>query len=100
MVDSSAATFTDNLLKPGDITPRPIISHHEYWIPVLLLILFIIYVGINVVSGKRFRQIILGYFSGRAVSQLIREEFAISNRVSVFLSAVYVLNLSLFIYLV
>ena len=90
--------FQHHLLQTNDFSPKLHIVRDQYWISSLLIIIFILFVWLKIVYGKKFKQILNAFIANRAVSQLLREEQALSNRVSVFLTVIFVLVGSLFMY--
>jgi hypothetical protein len=101
--DTSQAITTTAVL-PGDtvrqgnfdIQPRP--RPNDMWLFALLFTVYAIYVSLRVLYSKRFRQEIRAFFTSRTVSQMMREEYALSNRVSIGLSLLFILLFSLFLY--
>lgn len=98
--DTSAAPslFTGHELKPSHLKPEPLPVNHAFWIFTLLFTAFALYVSLRVIYGKRFRQEIGAFFTSRLINQMMREEYGLSNRVSMGLSLLYFMIFSLFLY--
>lgn len=71
-----------------------------YWPSVLLFLVFSIYVSIKVTDPKKIIKIFISIFSIQASKQLIREDYKLYKRVSVFLSTCFILVISFLICLI
>lgn len=98
--DTSAAPslFTGHELTPGNLRPEPLPVNHAFWLFTLLFTAFALYVSLRVIYGKRFKQEIGAFFTSRLINQMMREEYGLSNRVSMGLSLLYFMIFSLFLY--
>lgn len=85
---------------PGPVTLEPQLRprSNDMWLFALLFTAYTIYVSLRVVYSKRFRQEMRAFFTSRTVNQMMREEYALSNRVSIGLSLLFILLFSLFLY--
>ncbi len=98
---SAYSLFTGHHLKSSRdkdpiLTNTPIL----YWPSVLLFLIFSIYVSIKVTDPKKIVKIFISIFSIQASKQLIREDYKLYKRVSVFLSACFILVISFLISLI
>ena len=98
---SAYSLFSGHNLKSSQdkdpiLTNSPIL----YWPGVLLFLVFSIYVSIRVTDPKKIIKIFISIFSIQASKQLIREDYKLYKRVSVFLSTCYILVISFLICLV
>lgn len=98
--DSSVAVslFEEHLLKIKH--PDPIIHYtqYDYLVTCVLFFSYTMFVWLYISNSKRLNQIVKGLYVGRYANQLAREEISIGNRVVIFLSALFVLTLTLFFY--
>jgi len=78
------------------LTNTPIL----YWPSVLLFLVFSIYVSIRVTDPKKIIKIFISIFSIQASKQLIREDYKLYKRVSIFLSTCFILVISFLICLI
>ena len=95
---TAPSLFTGHEAQPRSLAPMPNERPHSFWLFSILFTAFVIYVSLRVLYGKRFRQEIDAFFTSRTVSQMMREEYALSNRVSVGLSFLFLVLFSLFLY--
>lgn len=98
---SAYSLFTGHHLKSSRdkdpiLTNTPIL----YWPSLLLFFVFSIYVSIKVTDPKKIIKIFISIFSIQASKQLIREDYKLYKRVSVFLSACFILVISFLISLI
>jgi len=89
--------FRGNLLTVKNAKPEIHYGNYDYWVTGILLFLYILFVWMYVSNYKKLGQIIKGFYINRYSNQLSREELAIGNRVSVFLSIFFISTLTLFI---
>lgn len=89
--------FQNHLLAIKNDSQQIHYTEYDFFITGVLLISFTLFVWLYVSHRKRLNQIISGFYINRFANQLTREEFNLSNRVSVFLSVLFVLTLTLFI---
>lgn len=95
---TAPSLFTGHEAQPRSLEPRLHERPHPFWIFSLLFTVFVVLVALRVLYGKRFRQEMDAFFTSRTISQLMREEHALSNRVSIWLTIVFLTLLSLFLY--
>lgn len=88
--------LTSSHAKDPILTNSPIL----YWPSVLLFIVFSMYVYIKVTDPKKIIKIFISVFSIQASKQLIREDYKLYKRVSVFLSTCFILVISFLICLI
>jgi hypothetical protein len=98
---SAYSLFSDHSLKSSRdndpiLTNKPVL----YWPSVLLFLVFSIYVSIKVTDPKKIIKIFISIFSIQASKQLIREDYKLYKRVSVFLSVCFILVISFLICLI
>ncbi len=89
--------FKNNLLEVKHQNVQIHYTNYDYWIAGILFFSFILFVWLFVSNRKRMGQIVKGFYINRYANQLMREEFSAGNRVSVFLSILFVFSISLFI---
>ncbi len=98
-VDSAAAVslFQKHLLE----IKHPKIIHYtqyDYLVTCVLFFSYAMFVWLYISNSKRLNQIVKGLYVGRYANQLAREEVSLGNRVVIFLSALFVLTMTLFFY--
>jgi hypothetical protein len=98
--DTSEAVslFTGHEHAPVKFEPIPHEKPHSLWLFALVFTAYTIYVSLRVLYSKRFRQEMGAFFTSRTVSQMMREEYALTNRVSLGLSLLFIMLVSLFLY--
>lgn len=84
--------------KLPDIEPTPLTPFQPDWIFWVLLAIFILIAWIQLSYGQRFRMILRALFSNRSLHQLEREGNLFNERVSLFVSLIYILTISMVIY--
>lgn len=89
--------FDNHLLKKVSPSAEPFIFQREYWVAIILVFCLAILVYLKTTNGKRLRQIFQAFLQSSAVGQLLREEYALTNRVSVMLMSTYFLIFPLFL---
>ena len=89
-----------NLKTSHDKDPILTNSPVLYWPSILLFIVFSIYVSIKVTDPKKIIKIFIAIFSLQASKQLLREDYKLYKRVSVFLSVCFILVISFLICLI
>ena len=98
-VDSTITTslFQHNLLEVKSPKPQLHKTNFDYRVASILFFAFILFVWLYAVNRKRLNQVVKAFYISRFANQLAREEISIGNRVTIFLSTLFVLTLSLFI---
>jgi hypothetical protein len=94
----SASPFRTHQLQPRDHIPAVHRKEHPDWMFAVLLTGFILIAWTLVFYYKRFTTVISASFSKRHLSQLTREGNLLRERITISLSAVYILATSLLIY--
>ncbi|MGZ4035068.1 MAG: DUF4271 domain-containing protein [Bacteroidia bacterium] len=89
--------FQNNFLKVKTPEPQLHTTHFDYGVAGILFFAFVLFVWLYAVNRKRLNQVIKAFYINRYANQLAREEISIGNRVTIFLSAMFVLTLALFI---
>ncbi len=89
--------FQSHLLTAKNSKSEIHYTNYDYLVSGILLFLYILFVWMYVSNYKKLGQIIKGFYFSRYANQLSRDELAIGNRVSVFLSVFFVFTLTLFI---
>ncbi len=92
----TTSLFKDHLLASKNQDYKFHYTHYDYLPFVILFISFIVFVWLYVSYFKRLNTTIKGFFINRFANQLAREEFSFGNRVTVFLSVLFVLTITLF----
>ena len=96
----AVSLFTGHQLKPAHQTPIEKTDFFPGWITVLLLACVLIIVYLRASYPKRFTEFFRAVLDMRFASQLVREEKVLSQRVSVFLTVVFLFSSSSFLFLV
>ncbi|MBL0046840.1 MAG: DUF4271 domain-containing protein [Bacteroidetes bacterium] len=94
----SKSLFESHLLHPKEILPKIKKQEHEDWTTGVLLLVVGIACILNVSYRSRLRQLFNAFASNRFVAQIVREENVMFQRISIFLSLVFLLITSLFIF--
>lgn len=89
--------FKNHLLTVKNTESEVHTTSYDYWVTGVFLFLYILFVWMYVSNFKKLTQIIKGFYINRYSNQLSREDLAIGNRVSVFLSVFFICTLTLFI---
>ena len=89
--------FKNHLLTTKNIDTKFHYTHYDYLPASILFISFLLLVWLYVSNFKQVNQVIKGFYLSRYANQLSRDEFSPGNRVTVFLTLLFVLTLSLFI---
>lgn len=92
--------FTGHQLKPANQIPVEKTNFYPGWITVLLLGCVVIITYLRASYPKRFTEFFRAVLDMRFASQLVREEKVLSQRVSVFLSIIFLFSSSAFLFLV
>ena len=94
---TSNSIFTGLRLK--DIQQDKIhIQNREYWIPTIILFSLLVIVWARTSHNSRFSRIGKAFFNIREFYQVVREEYAMINSLSIAMVMLFVLTLSAFIY--
>ena len=92
--------FLNHGLRPIHSDPILTFPYNLYWPSILLFLVFIFYVYIKIADPKKIVKIFLSGFSLQASKQLIREDYKLYKRVSLFLSFNFILVFSFLLYLI
>lgn len=93
----TASIFKEHLLTVQNTKPLVHFTEYHYIIAFILFICYAIYVWLYVKNRKRIQQIIKAFYLNRYANQLAREESSMLNRVTFFLSVLFLFSISLFI---
>ena len=93
---TAPSLFQKHLLTVRNAKPQLHITKYDYWITGIFLFLFILFVWLYVSNNKKLNQIIKGFYQTRFANQNAPNEFSFGNRVSVFLSAFFVITITIF----
>jgi hypothetical protein len=74
------------------------IQNREYWVPSVSLFSLLIIVWARNTHSNRFARIGKAFFNIREFYQVVREEYAMINSLSIAMVILFILNLSVFIY--
>jgi hypothetical protein len=98
--DTAAAVslFQKHLLEMKHQNPVIHYTQYDYLVTSVLFFSYSMFVWLYISNSKRLNQIVKGLYVGRYANQLAREEVSIGNRAVIFLSALFVLTLTLFFY--
>lgn len=99
-VDSGLTTsiFEGHLLNKKSESPQLHTTDFDFGIASILLFAFILFVWLYTTNSKRLNQILKAFYINRYSNQLGRDEITFGNRVSIFLSALFIISFSLFIF--
>jgi hypothetical protein len=89
--------FEGHLLNKITEKPQLHFTDFDFGVATLLFVAFILFVWLYSANRKRLDQIIKAFYINRFANQLGRDELSLGNRVSVFLSILFVISFSLFI---
>ena len=92
--------FSNHYLKPIHTDPILTFPYNLYWPILLLFLVFACYVYVKIADPKKIAKIFLSGFSLQASKQLIREDYKLYKRVSLFLSFNFILVFSFLLYLI
>lgn len=90
--------FQNHELKP--VHTSPILTNVPvfYWPSILLFIVFGLYISVRITSPKTIFKICIAVFNPQLAKQLMREDYKLTKRVSLFLSACFVLVFAFLLY--
>jgi hypothetical protein len=89
--------FHHNLLRVRKETPQLHITKYDYGVASILFFAYLLFVWLYAINRKRLNQVIKAFYVNRYANQLAREEVSIGNRVTIFLSTLFVLTFALFV---
>jgi hypothetical protein len=89
--------FKDNLLPVKTSNPQIHYTNFDFVAAGILFVAFILFVWLYAFNRKRLNRVIKAFYIGRYANQLAREEVFLGNRVSIFLSTLFVLTSAFFI---
>ncbi|MFY9308837.1 MAG: DUF4271 domain-containing protein [Bacteroidia bacterium] len=89
--------FQNHLLPIKNKEPQLHITNTDFWVAGILLLIYILFVWLYVSNRKKLNQVIQTFYINRSGGQLTRDDLALGNRVSVFLSVFFIVNTTLFI---
>lgn len=93
------SAFRNNELKTTAAQENKIhLQNREYWIPGIVLFSLLIIVWARTSHYKRFSRIGKSFFNIREFYQVVREEYAITNSLSIAMGILFILTLSVFIF--
>ncbi len=95
---TTTSIFEGHLLAKQNEKPQPHFTNFDFGIATLFLLVFILFVWIYSTNRKRLNQAMKAFYVNRLTNQLGRDELSLGNRVSIFLSILFVLTFSLFIF--
>ncbi|MCX6296208.1 MAG: DUF4271 domain-containing protein [Bacteroidetes bacterium] len=93
----TTSLFKDNLLTKKTDERQLHYTKYDYGVAGILLFAFILFVWLFASNRKRLTQHIKAFYINRHTNQLGRDEISLGNRVSVFLSMLFVITVTLFI---
>lgn len=91
LIKKPISIFAEHSLQPTHATPVFREGTTAYWPGVLLFVVFALYVSIKVSAPKKIIKVFASVFSMQAAKQLLREDYKLNRRVSVFLSFGFVI---------
>jgi hypothetical protein len=96
-IQHSPSLFNNHSLQPQNFAPSLHITNSEYWISWLIIGCFSALVWMVATYRKKLNLVVSAAISNRNVEQLIRNEYALSNRLSVVLSILFLIVTTIFI---
>lgn len=90
--------FESNLLTTHEIQPKVKNVAHTDWVTSVLLVVVGIGCILNISYRNRLRQLFNAFVSNRFVGQIVREENVMFQRISIFLTLLFLFVTSLFIF--
>ncbi len=94
---ATISLFKHHLLQPRHSQPVLHNTNYDYIVSGMLLFSYSMFVWLYVSNRKRLNQVVKGLFMGRYANQLAREEVSMGNRVVIFLSAMFVFTVTIFL---
>ena len=94
----SESLFRSNLIQAHSINPKIKNRENNDWVTSVLLFIVAIICIINVSYRNRLRQLFNAFVSNRFVGQMVREENVVFQRLSLFLSLLFLFVTSLFVF--
>lgn len=95
----TVSLFTYHNLRPANLTPIEKTNFYSGWITILLLLSVAMIAYLRASYPKRFTEFFRAVLDMRFASQLVREEKVLSQRVSVFLTLIFFITVSAFLFL-
>lgn len=95
----AVSLFTQHILQPTAIAPIEKADPYPGWITILLLGCIVVIAYLRAIYPKRFVEFSRALLDMRFASQMVREEKVLSQRVSVFLTFIFFLTASAFLYI-
>ena len=99
--DTSTTTslFEGHLLHKTSEKPQIHFTDFDFGVASILLFSFVLFVWLYATNRKRLNQVMKAFYITRLTNQSSREELSLGNRVAIFLSILFVVSFSLFLYL-
>ena len=94
----TTSIFEGHLLNKKSEKPQLHFTNFDFGVASILLFAFILFVWLYSTNSKRLNQIVKAFYINRYSNQLGRDEITFGNRVSIFLSTLFIISFSLFIY--
>lgn len=92
LINNPISIFAEHSLQPTHTTPVFREGSTSYWPGILLFLVFALYVSIKVSDPKKIMKVFASVFSMQAAKQLLREDYKLNRRVSVFLTFGFVVT--------
>ncbi len=93
----TTSLFKEHLLTTKNTEYKFHYTHYDYLAASILLFSFTLFVWLYASYFKRLNNTIKGFFINRFANQFSRDEFSFGNRVTVFLSIMFVFMITLFV---
>lgn len=93
---ADSSMFGSTLLEPQNKEPQIHLTHYDYTVSLILFFSYVLFVWLYATNRKRLNQVIKAFYISRFANQLAREEISFGNRVSLFLSSLFVITVTLF----
>jgi hypothetical protein len=93
----SPSLFQGHLLPVKTPKPQLHTTDFDFGVAGILFFAFLLFVWLYSANRKRLNQVIKAFYISRYANQLAREEVSLGNRVSIFLSTLFVLTCTLFV---
>lgn len=95
---SAQSLFHEHLLSTGKIDHKLHLQNREYWVPGVFLLSLMVIVWSRVSHNNKLDRVFKSFFNIREFYQVVREEFAMTNSLSIALMILFALLQSIFLY--
>ncbi len=96
-IQNTTSLFDNHSLQPSSFSPSLHLTNSQYWLSWLIIVCFAALVWMMATYRKKLNLVVSAAISNRNIEQLIRNEYALSNRLSIVLSLLFLVVSSIFI---